>query len=125
MFDKKDYEKSVLSEMMSILANTLNIANKTEIEKIITCQDCMLLLRIEWEDLNRCLRSRKNDGYEPVISRMSSLAATAIKVSAALQFRMKEQLNIVLDDSDDMTNNIKLKKVVSKKTTRKQKTSKV
>lgn len=78
--------------LLQVILKSRNISTS----ELKTAQDAMINLRVDWEDLQSCLKSRSVDGFEPVISKMIALSATALVMAAALMTKLNEQ-KVMLD----------------------------
>lgn len=79
------------SEMFNTLHTVMSKARDITVDKVNTAQEAMLNLRIDWESLETTLRSRKIDGFEPAVTAMQQLAATAIAMASVMQSKIINQ----------------------------------
>jgi len=81
------YEAELFGTVHAILGHAKDIT----VNEVQTAQDAMLNLRIDWESLESCLRSRKIDGFEPAVLAMRKLAATALSMASVMQAKIVNQ----------------------------------
>ncbi len=79
------------TELFNTVFTVMDKVKEITVDQVDTAQDAMLNLRIDWETLETTLRSRRVDGFEPVVSAMKQLAATAISMAAVMQAKITNQ----------------------------------
>jgi hypothetical protein len=89
------------TELLDVIVVAVERARKVSVDEIRGMQDTILNLRIDWEELQSRLRSRKIDGFEPIVDAMIQLAATALAMSATLQAKIVNQRLAQLDGEKD------------------------
>jgi putative component of toxin-antitoxin plasmid stabilization module len=92
---------TVEAERYHTALTVLDRARQVNTSDIKNAQDAMIELRIEWEDLQACLKNRKVDGFETAVDHMMSLASIALAMAATLQARIKHMRDIQLGDVSD------------------------
>jgi hypothetical protein len=99
--DKMSNPRTQETEMLDVVVTATERARKISVVEINTAQDAMINMRIDWEDLQSCLRNRKIDGFEPAVNTMIQLAATTLAMAANLQAKIINQRTQQLMQLDD------------------------
>jgi hypothetical protein len=79
------------SELFDCLKTVFDLADKIDGSKVESAQDAMINMRIDWEEIQLRLKSRKFEGFEPVIAAMKQLIATTLVMTASLQAKLLSQ----------------------------------